>query len=79
MSVDRVRKEVGIHSGHSAQGAPIVRLRARFGLLAPLPSPLVVAECKRQEPEPARETAKTEKPSVIQASLFAPEKKGPYE
>jgi len=33
MSTDRVTKEVGIHSVHGVHGAPITRLRARFGVL----------------------------------------------
>ena len=35
----RVGKEVGIHSPHSAQGAPIARLRAKFGFLDESPTP----------------------------------------
>ena len=35
----RVGKEIGTHSPHSAHGAPIDRLRARFGFLDELPTP----------------------------------------
>lgn len=57
MNMDSVRKEVEIHSVHSAHNAPIARLRARFGSLAPptpapAPPPRVVAEGKRHEPPP---------------------------
>ncbi len=51
MSVLRVGKEIEIHS---AQGAPIARLRARFGFLdnAPTPArpPRVAAELKLLDP-----------------------------
>ena len=58
MSVDGVRKKIGMDSAHSAQGAPMARLRARFGFpndapaLAPAPPPRVSAVPERLEPPP---------------------------
>lgn len=59
MNAIGVREEVGIHSVHSAQGAPIDRLRARFGLssnpvpapCAPVPVVLPAAAVQENSPE----------------------------
>lgn len=63
--MDSVRKEVEIHSVHSAHGAPIARLRSRFGFPPPA-EPTPPAPSAPTQPDPPADVS----PWDLPADLF---------